>query len=671
MNLKDNAYLVAYYTGVLLVGLGTVFPDLRLWAFSNWAYFNSYVQIGVFAFALICPIVIHRVLSKMDLSKRIGLPFAATGLAYTTVITAAFVVFQAKFHLLGDGIVRSNLLPVIDPALRKSDFGAYIIVKQLYRLVDGHVADPVDWAYHFHSYAGGAIFVIITLIFAARLFQHFRERLLFTLIVTTAGSSLLFFGYVENYSIFAASVLLTTLVCLDVCRGRLSRYYIIPALVFTIALHFLGAALIPGAAFAFLYGSSIYERFKRVKGLIKYPVVLAIAIASLIAFLELYDHNYYFRFQFIPIVENRFTIEDYTLFSLKHLADYANLIFLLFPGIIMAAALLLFSRGQGFFKKPEMKSLLVTTTFCTVIAFLFYPQLGMPRDWDLFPFAGIPLSVLGAYIIVGRDKKPFAIAASALLALLLNLMVLSGRVGAQIYCEAVINQMKDYGRLDPQKYVYIHKLLVDECARRHDAETLQELRLMSKTLSPEISILNTGTRLREQGKFDDAILQLKLALVHNPMLAPAYHNIGSCYLITNRFDSARAYFEIADGWNPNHPEILNELGFACANMHDYKAAEKCWKKLLLVDRAEVTGRLNLLDLYTTTGESAKKVSLLKDAVLPKDLPAGLLKQFGDHYYSIGLVQDAKKTYQRSITSGIDSLSAQEIYSKFPALQPPS
>lgn len=668
MKLKDNAHLVAYYTGVLLVGLGTVLPDLRLWAFNNWTYYQGYIQIAVFAVALAAPIVLRRIFAASEISGKARLPFAAVGVIYTGIITTAFVVFHARLHFLGDGIVRLNLLARIDPALRKSDFGAYIIAKELYKLVESHVSDPADWTYHVLSYFGGAAFVAITLIFAARFFGRFYQRLLFTLIVTTAGSSLLFFGYVENYSIFAAMVLLTVLVCVEVTAGRLSRYYIIPALVITVALHFLGAALIPGAVHAFLYKSGLHERFNSAKRSVRYSLLGLLGLAMVVAFLNLYDLEYYLQFQFIPLIENRFTIANYTLFSMTHLADYANLLFMLFPGIIIAAAGILISKGSGLFTQPEFKSLLVTTAFCACAAFAFYPQLGMPRDWDLYPFFGIPLSVFGAYVIVVSGRKSDAGIVSASMAVILNLMVLSPRVGAQIDGGIAMAQMKYYGRLDPSKYMYIHKHLVDLSWRRNDAVALEELELMSKTLSPEKPFLDSGLRLKQQNEFDSAIAQFKKALTFNPMLTPAYYNAGSCYFATGRFDSARSYFEIADGWNPNNPEIINELGYACAGLGDYESAENYWKKLLLVAEGEVTGQLNLLDLYSFTGQRTKKTSFLEDVKLSPNLPGRVLKQFGDHYYSVGLMQDALITYRQSISRGLDSLSEQDVYAKFPALR---
>jgi len=643
-------------------------PQLRVWGFNSWAFYPVWAQILVFLIALFLPLV-NRVpafrRSQQTTPPRL---FGRLGIIYALCVAVLFYLLRGRAHFLGDGDLRIDMLPQMIAQLRISDYGATVLAQLLCRLFEGSVANPAELAYQMLSYIGGFLFLITVVCTSTRLFEDFSRRALFSLILTTSGYMLLFFGYVENYSLFVLMVALTALAGLEICRGRLHPLLIIPPVVIAVFLHFLGLALVPAALYAIVISWKELEFVRRSNKVVKTALVVVPVLLALIAFIHFYNQSLFIRFATVPLFENRFTVAGYTLFSFAHLLDYANLIFLVFPGILVVLPVVLFSEKAEILRQSGVMYLIVLAACCLGAGFLLYPQLGMPRDWDLYAFAGVPLAILGAYLLLSDKAEGIRHHLTPVLLIAVNLMILFPRVVTQASPDIAAEQVKNYARLEPHKYLYVHKLLVEDYLRRGKSEKLPELDRLLEQLSPEETLLRRGEELLDKREINRAILIFRSAIGHNRMLSPAYMNIGSCYLMMGELDSALVYLEIANGWNPHNPRILNELGFAMAGLGDFEEAEETWRQLQLIEEYSLTGSLNLLDLYSYTGQFDRKISVLEAIEIPTDAPGELLKQLGDHYFSVGDHNSALISYRLGIRNGLDSASCEEIYQTFPALR---
>lgn len=668
MDVRPNLHLIAYYACLLVIGAGTVFPQLRVWGFNSWAFYPVGVRVLIFLIAFLLPLA-DRIPAfrggQQAISPRL---FYRMGIVYALCLTALFYLLRGQAHFLGDGDVRIDMLPQMVPQLRISDYGATVLAQQLYRLFEGFASNPAELAYQTMSYAGGFLFLIAVIYFSTRLFEDFSRRALFTLVLTTSGYMLLFFGYVENYSIFVLMVALTALTGLEICRGRLHPLLIIPPLVLAIYLHFLGLALLPAAIYAVVANWRPLDFIRKSNRPVKAALILVPVVLALIAFVHFYNQSMFVRFATVPLFENDFTVAGYTLFSIAHILDYVNLTFLVFPGVLIVLLLVILAETREALRQRGVTYLAVLSACCLGAGFLLYPQLGMPRDWDLYAFAGVPLAVLGAYLLLGEKGESIRHRMTPVLLIAVNLMVLVPRVVTQASPDIAAEQVKNYAMLEPHKYLYVHKLLVENCLRRGQSDRLAELDQLLKQLSPEENLLRRGEELVDKQEISRAILVFRSAIGYNRMLSPAYMNLGSCYLMMGELDSARTYLEIANGWNPHNPRILNELGFAMAGLGDFDGAEKTWQQLQLFRDYRLAASLNLLDLYSFTGEYDRKISLLSEVDVPSEAPGDHLKQLGDHYFSVGDHNGALIAYQLGIQNGLDSSSLEEIYRLFPALR---
>ncbi|MCK4461803.1 MAG: hypothetical protein KAW46_08350, partial [candidate division Zixibacteria bacterium] len=130
----------------------------------------------------------------------------------TAASAVLFYFLRARTHFLGDGYtLLSSLATDQATAMKIREYGESLLHIWLENLIGGDGQAAALLSYQIISIAAGLLFVIVTALFASKLFERTADRVLFLLGVCTGGYMLLFFGYVENYSLFVLSVLVYTL----------------------------------------------------------------------------------------------------------------------------------------------------------------------------------------------------------------------------------------------------------------------------------------------------------------------------------------------------------------------------------------------------------------------------------------------------------------------------
>ena len=103
---------------------------------------------------------------------------------------------------------------------------------------------------------------------------------------------------------------------------------------------------------------------------------------------------------FVPLWQTSTRWEHYTMFSWLHLRDWLNLQMLVAPavGIIFIGWILSFGFwGRHSLQNPEskiQKFLLTASASYLLLTFVWNPDYGGQRDWDLFSLSAIPLTLL-------------------------------------------------------------------------------------------------------------------------------------------------------------------------------------------------------------------------------------------------------------------------------------
>ena len=479
---------------------------------------------------------------------------------------------------------------------------------------------------------------------------------------------LLFFGYVENYSLLVLTVAMYSLMGLLVIKGKLNRWLILIPLAFAIFFHVIAATLIPSAVYLLLANSRAGNLISRQKRTLKIAFTLATLMVAIWVFHYFYTTDYFFRFAFVPLFENRFTVEGYTLFSIKHLADYLNLLLLLLPGLPSVIAILLSTPIKKTLKRREYRFLLILIASTLGAVFVLDPKLGMPRDWDLFSFAGVPLAIFGFYYLLDSRLTGRNNVKVASLAVALSILSLLPRAGGQAIPEISLAHFNSYLELDRVRTRNAGILLVDYYYYRNDTAAAEQSRAAWHDRRKDEHLLLQANRLLDAGHVIDAAAFYRRALSVNPVYPIAYTNLGECYFRLGQLDSARTMLEIADGLNPNNAITINNLGLIQFKRGFYREAEHLWLRSASLDTGFVQPRSFLIKLYRTTRNRQKYVEFLTRTGLRDDAPLHIIQWLADYYLQQGQYDDAARAYEKALEKGLDSSYVDSLQQRYPQLR---
>ncbi|UCE24971.1 MAG: tetratricopeptide repeat protein [Candidatus Zixiibacteriota bacterium] len=652
---------VAYYFSIIVMLAAAFYPEYRVWGFNHWGYYQWYIPVVLFVVGAALPVVI-RLLKPIGAHEPEdpstghpgGVKFLLISALLLVVFLVSFYFLRAGTHVLGDGYGLLGNIATVNPWIKIRNLGEELVHKLVYLWLSGPESTRTLLTFQLVSYASGAILLMSVAFAAMRLFDRLTERLLLFLGLTSSGYMLLYFGYVENYSVFVTSVMIYGLMALLVLHGKLNRWLILIPLVIAIIMHVFGVVLIPSAFYLLVGGTRLSEAITRLSMRDKIAVTALLVIAGAIVFTYFYLGSYFFRFALVPLAHNRFTVENYTLFSFAHIADVINLCFLLLPSLPVFLAVALYAPRYELLKQRQTVFLLTLTisTFGTLV--IFDPKLGMPRDWDLFAFAGVPAALLGYYTTLKNRLLGDLTSPVVILAVFLGFSVLLPRAAGRARGDIELAHARNYLRHDIKKNQNVAWLIRDQLIQRDEAETANAWYADWMKNFPERAINQQGLEFNRAGRYAEAIPYFQAAIRENPMHAPTYGILGITFLRLQNYDSALTNLRIADGMSPNSVPILNGLAQFYRQQGNWDTAENYFLQALSIEGNNLESCLGLLELYWSSEQTGKHVSLLEEVVSLPEAPAVIHKRLGDHYLSIDSTDLAREQYRIAVDKGLDS-----------------
>jgi len=668
------AVYAVYYSVLIAFLISSFFPQYRLWGVNVWAYFPGWVPFALFIIGVAIPAALwlgyrHDGPHGNDNQPPHGddrmYPILCACLIL--VFGAAFYLLRTRVHLLGDGYTVLSLLAEDNPLVKTRELGealAHIWLKSF--IGNGETAALLS--FRIISISSGVVFLIAAALFARLLFQNTLDRILFLLGLASSGYMLLFFGYVENYSLFVLSVGVYSLMGLLVIKSRVNRWLILPPLALAAFFHILGVTLIPSTLYILLVDSRAGNWIRETTAKTKLLISFFIALVMLLLFYYYYSTYPFFRFAFIPLFENRFTVEGYTLLSLNHLLDYLNLLILLLPALPVLAVLLLFLPLKKIFRKREYRFLLILLVSTLGAVFFFDPKIGMPRDWDLFSFSSVPLAILGYYVILENRQLIKVYITVCILCITLGFLSLYSRIVAQVIPNISEVHFENYTSLDRLKNRNARDILrAFYGAHGRELEIQPKLDKLRQDF-PEEKMLDEAIELMNRRAYGLAAAPLKRAVEMNPIYWNAWSVLGACYTNLNKYDSALTCLNIANGLNPYNATIFNNLAWAYFHKNDYQRAKKLWFKALERDSLVIGALAGLSRLYQAQGDQEKYFEHLSRVVRRDDAPADFVKHLGDYYLSRGEYEQAAEIYRLALKKGLDSSYIEQLMEKHPELR---
>jgi len=345
------------------------------------------------------------------------------------LLLAAFVAFPVVHTRWGDAYLISRAMAWPDPSLRLThswqaplDVFLHSAFWHAFGPARGwETATPV---YRILSPVAGGLYLVaaggIALQRSSRMVPWFTWGLLATL-----GLLQLFFGYVENYSFAAAFILIYFWLALRVLDGRSPLWHAAAVLALTHALHpstivlspsllVLGYLLWRGGRGNNSMASPVYTESAAGAWRILLQIALPMLLVGIGTFLwmEWSGHGLQALMEsdrpgggdgrwFVPLYETTTRWEHYTLFSWLHLRDWLNLQLLVAPAVgpaLMAALVVGWGRVRSR-NQPALALLGTAAVAALAFSWLWNPDYGGQRDWDLFSLTTLPMTLLCALVL--------------------------------------------------------------------------------------------------------------------------------------------------------------------------------------------------------------------------------------------------------------------------------
>ena len=395
-----------------------------LWPYTFWPTWLGWV-LAVLVGALIMPPVSDAVCRGLGAVGQHASGRQASQRWFVLIALLAGVLFWAARlrHLRwGDSYLLSIALSYPDLELRVIyNWQAPLTVflhQRLWQLVaDPLLGWPVKNVYAAVSILCGVVFVYVLLDFANRLGRDRLETLILAGLLLTTGSMQLFFGYVENYTLISLGLLVTLILAWRALRGELQPVWPVIALSLTNAFHPSTVFIWPGLGLlAWLCRRRGYISIRSgLLQLILPPVLVGGGVLALMeggqhglsAFMGVDRPGGGDGIWFVPLFSVTTEWQRYTMFSAAHILDWINIHFLISPfGLYLIGITLVVVRqfGLSLFETPSERDyaafLGLSSALYILFTWLWNPDYGGRKDWDLFAPSAFVYTLFAGYLLV-------------------------------------------------------------------------------------------------------------------------------------------------------------------------------------------------------------------------------------------------------------------------------
>lgn len=555
-------------------------PESRTWGFNHllflpMGYTIAYISLGIIGGLFFVP----SVRLKIDgIAERVGVSLLGRpryllwgGLSLVAVIF--FWFFRMPTHLLGDGYSVINNIGGTNPVLFKwSEAASVRIVHAVSLLVPFEGLKRGEYAYALISVFSGGLTLFFYFCIAYHLVETGSGRLLTACLLLFGGSTLLFFGYAENYPLLWLFVSGYLYFSLRYMRGigRLlwPAIFLAAGLILHLQILFFAVSF-PILVFAQGRGLELFQRFKRI-----ILISGGVALTAILIFL-LYRYNQALEFQvhFVPPFGGRPGTPDYWLISPQHLLDIINELSLLIP---LWPVLLLLS-GKAVWRGRRDAIMLFVSLFALgglALLFIIDPRLGMGRDWDMYALCGLGLFLPLAMTIAQGDTAPKRYLPSLLyFSLLLTLPFYWTNLQSDsslLYVESLL-------RLDISRGRAGHVSLRNYYRDSGDRQRADSVNAVMDAAFPRVVLLEEVTRLARAKKLDEALALADSLRTLEPYSAEVYNASGMAAFESGDYAKAREYFEQSARLMPENHRIHINLSMT-------------YQRLELVDHAIASSR---------------------------------------------------------------------------------
>jgi len=500
------------------------------------------------------------------------------------VIVPALWLLHVRSFLLGDQMVwlqnlRTGQFPLYSEPLAAVTWHGYVVAL-------GALGIPItERSLIVLPVVCGALAVFLAWKISRFMAKDRALRLAAVGLISLLGTSQLFCGYIESYSIVCVAFLLYLFAAIRFIRGEGGAASVGIALAFAVATHLIALVLIP--SYLVLVLRSPIQAWRRVL-MLMIPVAAGIGVGWALG-LDPTDLMRPFDTLRVALQSStQGTVRPATLSLLveKPLVELGNLILLVMP----VPALLIVSHAlAGTRRHQPSRRDLSFLTWAAVPGVLAAAVLTLPgspaQDWDLLSVAVLPAAVLGIFLALASGVKTFS------LRLALGLTALS--VGSLLPF-VLVNADEDSGTrrfktiiapsttMSTHERAYANEKLVKYYTARKDFDSVYVYARRAQAAEPGNTRYwgNIGSALYNLHRYDEAARYYEEALRRGSDRAEVYYNLGLCYTRMGRFQDAVKSIRTAIDLTGEQPKYLNGLGLAMLGAGDRAGAYRVWTYVL-------------------------------------------------------------------------------------------
>ena len=384
-----------------LIASSGYFPEL--WGMSYLTFLPDWLKYSAAAVVLFLaiPLVAKKIIGLLEqfskwlneVPKRQIVVLSASGIVFVMLASA----FSQSIPLLGDGSLRAN--EIFDGTMwQPTEMLDFFTHALLYEHVFAPMGFAVTTCYRVVSVICGPFFLIN----AWLLSKHIggTKSVSVFLLLSTSGIVVLFFGYVESYSIVAAYIPL--LVLLQIKAAERKLYWAWPVLAYLLGglIHSVVLLLFAAPTLYILLSRRAVE-LKDIKSVHRVIAVIVI-VGTIAGFVLSSIKGILFSDYLLPFLKDssvsQAQLTSHHALNIINWLFFASLPFLLFlPGLLSKKR---FTENQV--ASPAAGLMFWLCISALLLIFFFRPQIGGPRDWDLFSLAAFCL--IPAAIVIHRLK---------------------------------------------------------------------------------------------------------------------------------------------------------------------------------------------------------------------------------------------------------------------------
>ncbi|HET9135992.1 MAG TPA: hypothetical protein VFO76_05090 [Candidatus Kapabacteria bacterium] len=391
-------------------------PVPILWGINLWEYFPKPAAIAV---TILCLVSIIWGLGSSQPSTRTVPPrqlssqnFSLILFCFAALCGVFFASVTVAWPFLGDGSVFAGYLFNFqgygkmsvwrtEAPTMYSLYGIYYLKE----LLTG--SSTIFYPFVVLGTVSGVLFVITAIRFARSFGSGVWMRAMIIGMLIAAGGTIFFFGYIENYPLQYAFVLLYCYSAYRYLQNKTGILLPTMLLAVCIALHLQNLLLLPSLLLLWSLRNSEHRQADDKQRFVKKIILVSVpAMIVLYVYSQLYPVASSLTAPGNPFI-SAFPSEGfkYSLFSSQHLIDIVNehLLIAAIPVVILISLVL--TKTKIKWQDPFLLFLAVNLFYHEAFLIGGNVLFGMARDWDVFASLGITLALMVAVIFKDQSKR--------------------------------------------------------------------------------------------------------------------------------------------------------------------------------------------------------------------------------------------------------------------------